>query len=150
MLRRSRRYLRQSPDHDEGEHPRAYSVHGTHLLGRCHGLGHATKPSAASPNHFPLHLSAHWSTIGVCRICRLAAWLSARAATLDRHLEGWIDRWSRRSAQFLGVIILMLSSVLVSTLDAANVQRGNDPVAVLVLVLARVPEQVHDTGHAGV
>jgi len=44
----------------------------------------------------------------------------------------------------------MLSSVLVSTLDAANVQRGNDPVAVLVLVLARVPEQVHDTGHAGV
>jgi hypothetical protein len=51
----ARRPLRQSPDRDdEGEHPRAYSVHGSHLLARCHGLGHVANPNAASPNNFPV------------------------------------------------------------------------------------------------
>ena len=48
--RRSRRYLRQSPDRDgKGEHPHRYSVHGSHLLGRCHGRLQATSPTRYRP-----------------------------------------------------------------------------------------------------
>jgi len=53
MLRRSRRPLRQSPSRENaGEHPRAYSVHGSHLLARCHGRPHVINPNAARANHF--------------------------------------------------------------------------------------------------
>ena len=46
LARRSRRHLRQSPDRDgKGEHPHRYSVHGSHLLGRCRGQPQATSPS---------------------------------------------------------------------------------------------------------
>ena len=54
MSRRSRRYLRQSPDRDgKGEHPHRYSVHGSHLLGRCHGRVQATSPTRYRPALFP-------------------------------------------------------------------------------------------------
>jgi hypothetical protein len=52
LSRRSRRYLRQSPDRDgKGEHPHRYSVHGSHLLGRCHGRLQATSPTRYRPTH---------------------------------------------------------------------------------------------------
>ena len=54
MSRRSRRPLRQSPNRaDEGEHPHAYNIHGSHLLASCHGRRHAISPTAIPPNHFP-------------------------------------------------------------------------------------------------
>jgi hypothetical protein len=50
LARHSRRHLRQSPDRDgKGEHPHRYSVHGSHLLGRCHGQLQATSPSITRP-----------------------------------------------------------------------------------------------------
>src|SRR4029077_8010428 len=52
--RRPRRYLRQSPDRDgKGEHPHRYSVHGSHLLGQCHGRLQATSPTRYRPTLFP-------------------------------------------------------------------------------------------------
>jgi hypothetical protein len=54
LSRRSRRYLRQSPDRDgKGEHPHRYRVHGSHLLGRCHGRLQATSPTRYRPTLFP-------------------------------------------------------------------------------------------------
>jgi hypothetical protein len=54
LWRRSRRYLRQSPGRNgKGEHPHRYSVHGSHLLGRCHGRLQATSPTRYRPTLFP-------------------------------------------------------------------------------------------------
>ncbi len=56
LSRRSRRHLRQSPGRDgKGEHPHRYSVHGAHLLGRCHGQLQATSPARSRPPLFPPH-----------------------------------------------------------------------------------------------
>jgi len=39
---------------DEGEHPRECSVHGSHLLARCHSLRHVINPNVVARNHFPV------------------------------------------------------------------------------------------------
>jgi hypothetical protein len=73
LSRRSRRYLRQLPDRDgKGEHPHRYSVHGSHLLGRCHGRLQATSPMRSRPSLFlPRDHDSRQALAGVSirRIC---------------------------------------------------------------------------------
>jgi hypothetical protein len=65
----------------KGEHPHGYSVHGSHLLGRCHGRLKATSPMI-TPQPFspPRRYDSRQA---------LAEWLPPAASVLCTYVADW-------------------------------------------------------------